>query len=75
MTPSPNPQRSSWPAGAVFTVGHSTLPIEHFVHLLRAYGIERLVDIRTMPRSRRNPQFNGDALGPSLHQEGIDYLI
>jgi uncharacterized protein (DUF488 family) len=73
MTPSPNPQRSSWPAGAVFTVGHSTLPIEHFVHLLRAYGIERLVDIRTMPRSRRNPQFNGDALGPSLHQEGIDY--
>ena len=73
MTPSPNPQEPSWPAGTVFTVGHSTLPIERFVGLLRTYGVERLVDIRTMPRSRRNPQFNGDALGPSLRREGIDY--
>jgi hypothetical protein len=41
-----------WPAGAVFTVGHSTLPIERFVALLHTFGIEQLVDIRTVPRSR-----------------------
>jgi hypothetical protein len=41
---------------------HSTLPIERFVGLLRAYGIEPFTDIRTVPRSRHNPQFNRDAL-------------
>ncbi len=51
-----------WPEGAVFTVGHSTLPIERFVALLQIYGIERLVDIRTIPASRHNPQFNETAL-------------
>jgi uncharacterized protein (DUF488 family) len=73
MTPATPPHETSWPPGALFTVGHSTLPIERFTALLRAYGIERLVDIRTVPRSRRNPQFNSETLGPSLHREGIDY--
>jgi uncharacterized protein (DUF488 family) len=58
----------------VFTVGHSTLPIERFVALLRAYRIERLADIRTVPRSRRNPQFDADALGAALRAAGIDYV-
>ncbi len=58
----------------MFTVGHSTLPIEQFMAVLAAYGIERLADVRTIPRSRRNPQFNADALGASLRAEGIDYV-
>jgi uncharacterized protein (DUF488 family) len=62
------------PAGTIFTVGHSTLPIERFLGLLRAYGVERLADIRTVPRSRRNPQFNADALAESLRTAGIDYV-
>jgi uncharacterized protein (DUF488 family) len=63
-----------WPDDAVFTVGHSTLPIERFVALLHAYGIHRLADVRTVPRSRRNPQFNADALASSLRAESIDYV-
>lgn len=67
------PQESTWPSGAIFTVGHSTLPIERFIALLKTYGIERLVDIRTMPRSRHNPQFNGSELAGSLAAEPIEY--
>jgi uncharacterized protein (DUF488 family) len=62
------------PEHAIFTLGHSTLPIERFIALLRTYGIERLVDVRTMPRSRHNPQFNGDALIESLKAEHIEYM-
>ena len=75
MSKHPSPQETHWPEGAVFTVGHSTLPIESFIALLQAYGIERLVDIRTIPRSRHNPQFNGDALGPALTPENIEYIL
>src|SRR5262249_51881076 len=67
-------QERDWPEGTVFTVGHSTLPIDRFVALLRAYGIERLADIRTVPRSRHNPQFNANALGAALGEAGIEYL-
>ena len=59
----------------MFTVGHSTLPIERFVALLQAYGIQRLVDIRTVPRSRHNPQFNSDALAGALAQHAIEYVV
>ncbi len=69
----PPPGEAVWPRGAVFTVGHSTLPIERFVAVLRAYGIERVVDVRTVPRSRHNPQFNGEALAASLAAAGITY--
>lgn len=68
------PQTPSWPDGAVFTVGHSTHSIEAFIGLLHTYGIQRLADIRTVPRSRHNPQFNADELARSLPQAGIDYI-
>jgi hypothetical protein len=53
--------------------GHSTLPIERFIALLQTYGIERLADIRTIPRSRHNPQFNDAALASTLAAEHIEY--
>lgn len=58
----------------VYTVGHSTRPIEEFVALLGGYGITRVVDVRTVPKSRHNPQFARDALENSLPAEGIDYV-
>lgn len=57
----------------VYTVGHSTHGIDEFVELLRAHRIERLVDIRTVPRSRHNPQFNHGTLGKYLHNRRIAY--
>lgn len=63
-----------WPAGTVFTVGHSTRSAADFVALLQAYGIEQLADIRTIPRSRHNPQFNAQALARSLSSAKIDYI-
>lgn len=74
MSKQPPPQDAHWPEGAVFTVGHSTLPIEQFITLLHTYGIECVADIRTVPRSRHNPQFNGDALARALRPENIDYV-
>ncbi len=57
----------------VSTIGHSVHPIDEFIRILRAHGIRRLVDVRTIPRSRRNPQFNGESLALSLHAAGIEY--
>ena len=57
----------------VFTIGHSTHSIEEFVELLQAHGVKRLIDIRTIPRSRHNPQFNGDVLPDSLKRAKIAY--
>lgn len=57
----------------LFTVGHSTHPIDDFVALLRAHGVTLVADIRTVPRSRHNPQFDEDALRTSLTAEGIMY--
>jgi uncharacterized protein (DUF488 family) len=74
MIEHPPPQAVHWPAGAIFTLGHSTLPIERFIVVLRTYGIERLVDIRTVPRSRHNPQFNDDALASTLAAELVEYV-
>ncbi len=68
-----SPERDDATAGAVLTVGHSTRPIADFVALLRAHGVTELVDVRTVPRSRHNPQFNGDALAASLAAESIGY--
>jgi uncharacterized protein (DUF488 family) len=62
-----------WSPGTIFTIGHSTHPIDAFVAMLKAYDIEILVDIRTIPRSRHNPQFAGDVLAQTLKQEGIAY--
>jgi len=55
------------------TVGHSTRTIEEFLSLLRAHGVEELIDIRTAPGSRRNPQFHREALRQSLERAGIGY--
>ena len=57
----------------VFTIGHSTRTIEEFVALLAANGVRRVVDVRTVPRSRTNPQYNKDALPKSLAGHGIAY--
>ncbi len=57
----------------VFTVGHSTHPIERFIGMLKAHGVKRLVDVRTIPKSRHNPQFNQEALAESLREAGMSY--
>lgn len=54
-------------------MGHSTRSLEEFVGLLRAHGIRQLVDVRTIPRSRRNPQFNHDTLSAYLRNRRIGY--
>ena len=59
---------------AVLTIGHSTRTIEEFVSMLQAHGVEQLVDVRSIPKSRRVPQFNSDALAAALRKEGIEYL-
>lgn len=57
----------------IFTIGHSNRTIAEFLALLEAHGVERLVDVRTIPRSRHNPQFNRDALARSLRRARIAY--
>jgi len=63
------------PGGRAFTVGHSTRPIDDFIALLSAHGISQLVDVRTVPRSRHNPQFETRALAQSLAQARIGYAL
>lgn len=57
----------------IFTVGHSNRSIAEFLALLRAHGVERLVDVRTIPRSRHNPQFNRDALAAAVRRARVAY--
>jgi uncharacterized protein (DUF488 family) len=58
---------------AIYTVGHSTRSADDFVALLAAHDIRRLVDVRTIPRSRHNPQFSSDRLPKTLQNVGIAY--
>lgn len=74
MTGHRRAEGSRWPDDAIFTVGHSTLAGDRFIALLKAYGIERLADIRMVPRSRHNPQFNADTLAPDLAAAHIEYV-
>ncbi|HVA91344.1 MAG TPA: DUF488 domain-containing protein [Chloroflexota bacterium] len=67
VSPSPDDARR------VYTIGHSTRLGDDFVALLRHYGIVILADIRTIPRSRHNPQFNPEELARVLPDEGIAY--
>ncbi|MGH7233102.1 MAG: DUF488 family protein [Nitrospiraceae bacterium] len=60
-------------APVLWTIGHSTRPIEEFLRLLKSHKIELLIDVRTIPYSRRNPQFHTSALTASLKEAGIDY--
>lgn len=57
----------------IFTIGHSTHPLKEFIFLLMHYGITHLIDIRTIPRSRYNSQFNEKKLSGSLKKHGIQY--
>jgi len=58
----------------IFTIGHSTHSAEDFIDTLRAYDIQLLVDVRTIPKSRHNPQFNSDVLEKNLKASGIGYV-
>jgi uncharacterized protein (DUF488 family) len=58
----------------VLTLGHSTRTIEEFLTILKAHRVELLVDVRSIPKSRRVPQFNSDALAASLCEQGIEYV-
>jgi uncharacterized protein (DUF488 family) len=58
----------------VLTIGHSTRMIEEFISLLQAHGVTCVVDVRTVPRSRHNPQFNRETLPVSLKPAGIGYV-
>jgi uncharacterized protein (DUF488 family) len=57
----------------IYTIGHSTRSLDELIGLLRAHGINRLADIRTVPKSRRHPHFSADALTVSLPRAGVSY--
>jgi uncharacterized protein (DUF488 family) len=59
---------------AVFTIGHSTLAWKDFLELLRAYRVKRVIDVRSVPRSRHNPQFNQETLSTKLRGARIAYV-
>lgn len=58
----------------IATIGHSTHPISEFIKILQAHGISVLIDVRTIPKSRHNPQFNEETLQKSLKKAGIKYI-
>jgi uncharacterized protein (DUF488 family) len=58
----------------LFTIGHSTRTWKVFLELLRAHGIKRVIDVRSIPRSRHNPQFNRETLSAKLHSARIGYV-
>jgi uncharacterized protein (DUF488 family) len=57
----------------LWTIGHSTRPIEEFISLLRAHGIRLLVDVRRFPASRHNPQFNAESLAKTPQEDSLQY--
>lgn len=59
----------------VYTIGHSTHPVDYFIALLKQHGVTALCDIRSKPYSRMNPQFNRDNLKNSLRENGIVYVF
>lgn len=58
---------------SIFTIGHSTRPLEEFLEILKHYAITELIDIRTIAKSRHNPQFNGPELAHALRNHHIGY--
>jgi uncharacterized protein (DUF488 family) len=62
-----------WPAGTMFTIGHSTRSVGELIALLRQARVKMLVDVRSVPRSRTNPQFNTDTLPQALAHAGVGY--
>ena len=55
------------------TIGHSTRPVDALIEMLKAHGVKRLVDVRTIPKSRHNPQYNRETLEARLRDAGIAY--
>ena len=62
-----------WGKARVLAIGHSTRPLEELVALLRTCGVATVADVRTIPRSRRNPQFTQESLARTLPQAGLRY--
>lgn len=58
----------------VLTIGHSTRSLDEFIRLLKAHEVSRVVDVRTVPRSRHNPQFNKASLPRALKKAGLSYV-
>lgn len=58
----------------IFTIGHSTRKLADFINILKEFDIQKVVDIRTIPKSRHNPQFNEEHLKAALHKHKIGYL-
>lgn len=58
----------------LFTIGHSTRSLEELASMLKAHGVGTLADVRTIPRSRRVPQFNAETLGRDLRRWEIEYV-
>lgn len=63
-----------WGKARILAIGHSTRTMEQLVELLRSCGVVTLADIRTIPRSRRNPQFARESLSRALPEAGIRYV-
>jgi uncharacterized protein (DUF488 family) len=57
----------------IFTIGHSIRPLDEFIALVRAHGVDTIADVRTVPRSRRHPHFAREALERSLPSSGVAY--
>jgi len=69
----PKEKHDAEPAPLIYTIGHSTRPLDLFVDMLAANAITLVLDVRTIPRSRRNPQFNQETLASALRASNIGY--
>ena len=75
VSPSKRRRRTGpWAGVRLYTIGHSTRTLDELVALLRAHEVAVLVDIRTIPRSRHNPQFNADTLADALPARELGYV-
>jgi uncharacterized protein (DUF488 family) len=70
----PSPRKGVCDSRAIYSIGHSTRPIGIFIEILNAYGIQEVVDVRRIPKSKHNPQFNQENLKESLQVAGIGYM-
>jgi len=67
-------KKQSVPQPLICTIGHSTHPLDEFVSLLKINVVTHVLDVRTVPRSRQNPQFNKETLSDFLRAAGIKYM-
>ena len=65
---------SETPTPVILTIGHSTHTLEAFIQLLQTHGVTKVADVRTVPRSRHNPQFNRETLPEELKRAGSGYV-